>query len=273
MTWYSHPDVSFKRVEGNIEPVCRSRVPKGTVVFYEIPARSTTHLTVDIVRYTMQCVRSGEVLFPCAFNTDVEGRTQENVTSKVFFDYVFTNEYKRKVMDTLALSFMKKCKFPFIYKALGVFSEATGVDSNCQQVTFVNGETFVYTTGDAEEGSPLRKSPGCITAPHPGDSNDKKFEALFRVKMSDADTLSVAMELTPSALKIRPDGEVYDIPTGIYPGVEEKIRKYGVERKAGLVGIKEKTTDIQQSLGEESTEDFLRRAEEKFDQLMRDTEM
>ena len=272
MKWYSHPDISFKRIEGKIEPTCRSRIPKGTVVFYEIPAKSTTHLTIDIVRYTMQCVCSGEVLFPCAFNTDIEEKTRENTTSKVFFDYVFTNEYKRTTMDTLALSFMKTCKFPFIYKALGGFAESD-IDNNCQQVTFMNGETFLYTTMDVEEDSPLRKSPGCVAAPHPDDSDDKKFEALFKVKMSDAATLSVAMGLTPSALEVRPEGEVYTIPTGIYPGVEEKIRRYGVERKAGLVGIREKTTDIRKSLGEESTEDFLKRAEEKFDQLMRDTKM
>ena len=270
MKWYSHPDLSFKRIEGNVEPVCRSGIPKETVVFYEIPARSTTHLTIDIVRYTMQCVCSGEVLFPCAFNTDVENKTQENITSKVFFDYVFTDEYKRKTMDTLALSFMKKCRFPFLYKALGVFAE-NDVEYNCQQVTFINGETFLYTTKDVEEGEPLRKSPGYITAPHPDDSNDKKFEALFKVNVRDVDRLSVAMGLTPSALRIRPDGEVYIIPTSVYPGVEEKIRKYGIERKAGLVGIREKTTSIRQTLGEESTEDFLKRAEEKFDQLMRDT--
>lgn len=272
MKWYSHPDASFKRVGGRIEPVCRSGVPKGTIVFYEIPARSTTHITIDIVRYTMQCVCSGEVLFPCAFNTDVEKKTKENITSKVFFDYVFTEEYKRKTMDTLALSFMKTCRFPFIYKALGGFSESD-LDNNCQQVTFINGETFLYTTRDVEREEPLRKSPGYITAPHPDDSNDKKFEALFKVNMSDADTLSVAMGLTPSALKVRPEGEVYTIPTGVYPGVEEKIRRYGIERKAGLVGIRERATDIRQGLGEESTEDFLKRAEEKFDQLMRDTKM
>lgn len=269
MKWYSHPDTSFKRLDGKIEPVCRSGIPKGTVVFYEIPARSTTHLTVDIVRYTMQCVCSGDMLFPCAFNTDVDEKSQENTTSRVFFDYVFTHPYKRKAMDTIALSLLKKCKFPFIYRALGAFAESDS-DSNCQQVTFINGETFVYTTRDVEEGSPLRKPPGCITTPHPDDSNDRKFEALFRVSMADAETLSVAMGMTPSALGVRPEGEVCDVPTDMYPDVEERIRKYGVQRRAGLVGIREKTTDARQSIGEESTEDFLKRAEIKFDQLMRD---
>ena len=209
---------------------------------------------------------------PCAFNIDIGEKTRENITARVFFDYVFENEYKRKTMDTLALSLLKKCKFPFIYKAVGVFSE-DDAGYNCQQATFINGETFVYATRDIDTNSPLRKSCGHVTVPHPDDSNDKKFEALFQVNMSDADTLSVAMERTSSALGVRPEGEVYTIPTGIYPGVEERIRKYGVERKAGLVGIREKTTDIRQILGEESTEDFLKRAEEKFDQLMRDTKM
>lgn len=272
MNWYSNPVISFKRVDGKIEPTCKSGVPKGTVLFYEIPAKSTTHLTVDIVKYTMQCVYNGEVLFPCAFNIDIEEKTRENITSKVFFDYVFTNEYKRKTMDTLALSLMKKCKFPFIYKALGVFSE-DDIGYNCQQATFINGETFLYATRDIDKDSPLRKSCGYITVPHPDDSNDKKFEALFDVKMSDADTLSVAMERTDPALKIRPKGEVYTIPTDIYPEVEEKIRTYGIKREAGIVEIQEKTKDIRHALEEESTEDFLKRAEEKFDQLMRDTEM
>ena len=273
MTWYSHPDISYKRVDGKIVPVCRSRIPKETILFYEIPVRSSTHLTLDIVRYTMQCVYKGEILFPCSFNTNINDKTQENIAAKIFFDQVFTGGYKRIVMDPLALSLMKQCKTPYLYKALGVFPEHDS-NYNCQQATFVNGETFLYATSDLEETSPLLKAPGYITVPHPGDSDSKKMEAFFQVDMKDVDVLSIAMGKADDAFKVRPVGEVRDVPTNIYPDLEEKVKKYGSERRAGITNIKEKNATMLRDLNEEeSTEDFMKRMEEKYEQLMEEMEM
>lgn len=273
MTWYSHPDISFKRVNGKIVPICRSKLPKATIVFYEIPARSNTYLTLDIIRYTMQCVYKGEMVFPCSFNTDVNEKTQENITAKVFFDNVFAENYKRTIMDPLALSLMKQCKTPYLYKALGGFPESD-VCYNCQQATFINGETFLYTTSDIDESSPLTKSRGCVTVPHPRDSDDQKMEALFQVDMKDANVLSEAMGKTEDALMIRPVGEIYDIPTDIYPGLEERVNKYGSERRAGITNIREKTEHMLRGLNdEESTGDFMKRVEEKYEHLVKDMDM
>ncbi len=148
-TWKTAPGVvSFKRRGGHIVPVCRApvRVDRdgdrdgvGAVVFFEAPARTAGHFTTSVVRFTMQCVYSGEIVFPCCFNTDINERTKKNLALKVFFDQVFDKStFRRNVTDRLATALMDQCEEPFLFKALGAFPRHE-TDFNCLRVSFLTG--------------------------------------------------------------------------------------------------------------------------------------
>jgi hypothetical protein len=278
MAWYSAPSVAFRRHGERIEPTSKSGFGGGSVVFYEIPVRSVNHFTVDIISYTMRCVYSGEVLFPCSFNTDIEDGTEMSVKSKVFFDAVFTNGFRRETTDRLALSLMNTCEPPFIYKALGAFSKDDS-NPNCVRGAFLNGETFVVTTRDVKEGEVLRCSPVVIVTPHPDDTRERQWEALSRVRVEDSGLLSIVLEARHKSLSVRPEGEVVQVTNTMDPGLEEKIRRYGISRKMGFLDVREevvrakhgkknnKNSNNDNTKGE-GDEELLMMMEEKYADLM-----
>lgn len=240
------------------------------MIFYEIPVKSVNHFTIDIISYTMRCVYSGEVLFPCSFNTNIEEDTEMNVKSRVFFDSVFNNGFRRKITDKLALSLMNTCEPPFIYKAMAAFSKVEE-GFNCVRGVFLNGETFVVTSRDVRGGEVLRCSPVMIVTPHPNDTQEKQWEALNRVCIKDSDLLGIVLEARGRALVVRPEGEVVEVNNTIDPGLQEKVRKYSMARKMGFLDIREEI--VRSKYGnsitrEESEEELLIMMEEKYSDLM-----
>lgn len=271
MKWYSEPRISFRRHSERIEPMSKSCIERGSVVFYEIPVKSVNHFTIDIIRHTMQCVYSGEVLFPCSFNTNINEDTEVNIKSKVFFDSVFTNGFRRNVTDKFALSLMNSCRSPFLYKAMGAFSEDES-GFNCARGTFLNGETFLVTTRHVKEGEVLRYSPVEIVAPHPNDTPESQWEALSMVDIKNSDLLRMILEVRDAAIKIRPEGEVVEISNTMYPDLEEKVRIYGTLRKSGFLEIREKIVRAKyenlDSNKKEDDKEILRAMEEKYTEIL-----
>jgi len=268
MTWYNDKNVSFRRIKERIEPTVKSTIDKGTVVFYEVPVRSENHFTVDVIRFTMQCVYSGEILFPCSFNTDITKKSKKNTGLKVFFDQVFNNTFRRNVTDRLATAFMDTCKNPFLFKALGGFSESG--DFNCLRVSFLNGETFLVTTRDVKEGEVLVSSPMDIKVPHINDDLETQFEAIDQTLVEDIEWYNLALESREYALKVRPDANVRVVSGDIDKDLEERIKKYGIEREMGFTGIRERIIEMETEDQGESNEDenMLEMMEEKYNELM-----
>lgn len=265
MTWYTDPNVSFRRVNDRVEPVCRSKIKKGTVVFYEVPAKSTNHFTVDVIRYTMQCVYSGEALFPCSFNTDIKEKSLKNTRSKVFFDQVFANNFRRNVTDRLATALMDCNDNPFLFKALGAFTRSD--EFNCLRVSFLNGETYLVTTTDLEEGDVLVVSSKNIVVPIPNATFEKQMEAMNQTLAEDISWFSMALPTREEALDLRPDAQVRVVNGDLDSGLEERIRKYAVEREMGFTDIRERIVDMR---SDESTDDteMLQKMEDKYNELM-----
>ncbi|CAM9577809.1 unnamed protein product [Ectocarpus sp. 6 AP-2014] len=113
---FLHPDLKFKRKDDLIRPICQSEIKEGETVAYEIPVKSTDKsFKLDIFRYTMQCVYSGECLFPCAFNQEPPA---DDI--KVFFDYLFRTTYRRGVSEKVALALYahNRDKRRFLYKTI-----------------------------------------------------------------------------------------------------------------------------------------------------------
>lgn len=271
MKWYSEPRISFRRHSDRIEPMSKSCIERGSVVFYEIPVKSVNHFTIDIIRYTMKCVYSGEVLFPCSFNTNINEDTEVNIKSRVFFDAVFTNGFRRNVTDKLALSLMNSCRSPFLYKAVGAFSEDES-GFNCARGTFLNGETFLVTTRHIKEGEVLICSPVEIVTPHPNDTPESQWEALSRVGIKNSGLLEIILGVRDAAIAIRPEGEVVEISNTVYPDLQEKVRRYGTSRKLGLLEIREKVVrsryeNLDPSKKEDDKE-LLRVMEEKYTEIL-----
>ena len=264
MTWYNDKNVSFKRVFQRIEPVCKNEIRRGTIVFYEVPVKSVNHFTVDIIRYTMQLVYTGEVLFPCSFNTDMKEDTLKNTRLKVFFDRVFRNNFKRHVTDKLAMSLMDTCTKPFIFKALGSFSKTK--DFNCLRVSFVNGETYLVATKDIDEGSILTSSCESIVVPGINDDLKKQFEAMNTVLMENMGLYIQSLSTRNDALSVRPDCEVLDVKPGMDTGLEERILEYGIEREMGFLEIREAATKT--AATKETDEELLEKMETMYNGLM-----
>ena len=160
---FLHPDLQFKRTDdGLIRPVCQRSIKAGETVAYEIPARSTAQsFKLDIFRYTMQCVYSGECLFPCAFNQEAPA---DDI--RVFFNYVFRTTYRRDLSEKVALALYahNRSNAPFLYKTIGVFGQSEE-DANCLRVCYENGETFLAAAKDVDIGETLVVAPGAVTVP------------------------------------------------------------------------------------------------------------
>lgn len=266
MSWRTNSSVSFRRIDDNIEPVCVSKIEKGTVVFYEVPVKSEGHITVDIIGYTMQCVYTGEIMFPCSFNTDISEKTPKNVKLKVFFDQVFDKTFRRKVTDRLATSLMDKCRGPFLFKALGAFSDS--LEFNCLRVSYLNGETYLVAIRDIDEREVLKASRFEVKVPRLEDGYEKQMEAMMQVQIEYAGWYNMALPTREAALKLKPNVQVRVVSCEMDKDLEEKIMQYGVERDLGLTDIRERIAEIKAGGPEMSDDGMKRMMEDKYEELM-----
>ncbi len=265
MTWYSDKKVSFKRVNDRIEPVCNTKIVKDSIVFYEVPVKSVNQFTVDIIRYTMQLVYTGEVLFPCTFNTDLTEDTVKNTRLKVFFDRVFRTNFKRQKTDKLAASLMDTCEKPFIFKALGLFSKSNNY--NCLRVSFINGETYLLATQDINDGDVLITSNDTIFVPQINDDLGKQIQAMNMVDLKDMELYTQVLSTREDALVVRPKYDVEIVKQGMDKGLEERVMEYSIEREMGFLEIREAV--IKPSEPKETDEELLERMETMYDGLMK----
>ena len=231
---YINPSVSFKRVEGFIRAVCQGSINEGDIVCYEIPAKSTDKsFKRDIFRYTMQCVYSGECLFPCAFNQESFVPSEK----KVFFDYVFRTAYKREISEKLALSLYShnRTNPPFLFKTLGIFQDFEDA-SNCLRVSYDNGETFLVASTNVQDGDTLGTSLKPIKVPNLDQELDSATTMKFMsdIDLSDIDKFTKALSYRGEALLVRPEGRVVHVNKSFDPGLDKRLVKYQIDREMGI---------------------------------------
>lgn len=268
MSWYSHPDVKFARVDGIIQPISKSntKIPKGTVLFYEIPALSTEDFKLDTIRYTMQCVYSGEAVFPCAFNTEIDQITEEGLRWRVFFDYAFKNDFRRKVADKLALSLINQSVKPFFFKALGIFA-VDKENFNCQRVSYMNGETYLVASKDICSQEVINRSEDFIV-PGMKDDKYKQMEVMSMIDLDRVDLLQNILKTRELAEKVRPDCNVFRVNSKLDTNLEERMNKYQVEKHLGFTKIKEGVHRLTHTEAELTTEEEMEKMGEMMDRLM-----
>ena len=231
---FLHPDVQFKRTgDGLIRPVCQRSIKAGETVAYEIPARSTAQsFKLDIFRYTMQCVYSGECLFPCAFNQEAPA---DDI--RVFFDYVFRTTYRRDLSEKVALALYahNRSNAPFLYKTIGVFGQSEE-DANCLRVCYENGETFLAAVKDVDTGETLVVAPGAVTVPSQKEEADfsNTLRLMANIDLEDAPLFAKALSYREKATLVRPDASVVRVNSKFDPDLDKRVAKYTMDRELGI---------------------------------------
>lgn len=232
---YTNPDLTYERHsdDGLVHAVCKRPIDEGSIICYEIPARGTsTNFKLDVLRYTMQCVYSGECLFPCAFNQE-----PPDDMAKVFFDYAFQTEFRRRATEKLALALYahNKVNTPFLFKTLGVFT-APDHQPNCLRVAFPNGETFLVAERSIDPGEILAMSPRSITIPtqETPDNPSATLDLLCNIDLCDAHAFTKALSYRTSARQVRPAGRVCSVNSQLDPGLEKRLAKYKIDREMGI---------------------------------------
>ena len=263
---YVNSSVKFKRVEGFVRAVCEGTISEGDIVCYEIPAKSTDQsFKRDIFRYTMQCVYSGESLFPCAFNQE-NGIPDER---KVFFDYVFRTKYKREISEKLALALYahNRTNLPFLFKTLGIFqSGISGI--NCLRVSYDNGETFLVASSNLQVGDILRTSLKSLKVPSHGQELDSAttMKFLSDVDLSDVDKFTNALSYRGKAEVVRPEGRVVHVNKSFDPDLNKRLAKYRIDRKMGISDFYVKLNRLNRE-GRGDNNDTLLEMEELYNSL------
>lgn len=231
---FLHPDLQFKRTDdGLIRPVCQRSIKAGETVAYEIPARSTAQsFKLDIFRYTMQCVYSGECLFPCAFNQEAPA---DDI--RVFFDYVFRTTYRRDLSEKVALALYahNRSNAPFLYKTIGVFGQSEE-DANCLRVCYENGETFLAAAKDVDIGETLVVAPGAVTVPSQKEEADfsNTLRLMTNIDLGDAALFAKALSYREKASLVRPDASVVRVNSKLDPDLDRRVAKYTMDRELGI---------------------------------------
>lgn len=262
---YINSSVKFKRVEGFVRAVCEGTISEGDIVCYEIPAKSTDQsFKRDIFRYTMQCVYSGESLFPCAFN-------QENHIPderKVFFDYVFRTKYKREISEKLALALYahNRTNPPFLFKTLGIFQDLSNI--NCLRVSYDNGETFLVASSNLQVGDILRTSLKPMKVPSLEQELDSATTMKFMsdVDLSDVDKFTNALSYRRKAEVVRPEGRVVHVNKSFDPDLDKRLAKYQIDRKMGISDFYVKLDRLNQE-SDEDRGDTMLEMEEMYNKL------
>ena len=231
---YIHPCLKFKRHadDGLIHPICQQPIAEGDIVCYETPVESTGRsFKLDIFRYTMQCVYSGESLFPCAFNQEPP---EDDI--KVFFDYVFRTTYRRSVSEKLALALYahNRDNPPFLYKTLGIFAKST--DSNCARVSYQNGESFLAATKHIATGEVLKVSANTIIVPTLKEDGDyaTTLRLMASIDVSNSHLLTKALCYRAKASVVRPKGSVVHVNSALDPDLDKRMAKYTMDRDLGI---------------------------------------
>ena len=231
---FLHPDLQFKRTDdGLIRPVCQRSIKAGETVAYEIPARSTAQsFKLDIFRYTMQCVYSGECLFPCAFNQEAPA---DDI--RVFFDYVFRTTYRRDLSEKVALALYahNRSNAPFLYKTIGVFGQSEE-DANCLRVCYENGETFLAAAKDVDIGETLVVAPGAVTVPSQKEEADfsNTLRLMTNIDLENAALFAKALSYREKARLARPDASVVRVNSKFDPDLDKRVAKYTMDRELGI---------------------------------------
>ncbi|CAM9211556.1 unnamed protein product [Pylaiella littoralis] len=271
LSWYSHPAIKFVRVGETIQPVCTSStpVPKDTVLFYEIPAKSKStggDFRLDVIRYTMQCIYAGESLFPSAFNQEINRGDDESIGWRVFFDYAFHTSYKRRVADKLALALLSQSTEPYLFKAMGIF-QVDPDGYNCHRVSFVNGESFLVASRQICDSEIIKLSGGNCVVPGLQEDEDgfKCMAAMNDVALEDIQMFRAALGCRGRAAHVRPDGRVRGVNGALDPGLEGRIRKYAREKRLGLTDIHE---GVHRLSANEQEQDCVSKMEEMFELLV-----
>ena len=232
---FLHPCIKFKRQDGLIYPICQNPIKEGDTVAYEIPAKSTAQsFKLDIFRYTMQCVYSGESLFPCAFNQE-----SSDDKTKVFFDYVFRTTYRRTVSEKLALALYdhNRQNAPFLYKTLGIFGRSD--DANCLRVCYENGESFLSARRNIAIGEILTVLPDTITVPTQEEETDfsNTLRMMTNVELEKASLFTEALSYREKAVFVRPDGHVVIVNSKFDPDLDKRVAKYTMDKELGITGF------------------------------------
>jgi len=251
---YIHPNLKFKRHanDGLIHPICQQPIAEGETVCFEIPVKSTgKNFKMDIFRYTMQCVYSGECLFPCAFNQEPP---EDKI--KVFFDYVFRTTYRRSVSEKLALALYahNRTNAPFLYKTLGIFGK--GADSNCLRVAYQNGESFLVATKDVVTGQKLTVSTETITVPTREEDNDfaTTLRLMADVDVSNAHLFTKALTYRDRAAVVRPKGCVVHVNSKLDPDLDKRLAKYTMDRDLGITEFYTSLGRLDKKTGEDDND-------------------
>lgn len=179
----------------------------------------------------MQCVYSGESLFPCTFN---QAPPEDDI--KVFFDYVFRTTYRRGASERLALALYahNRTNAPFLYKTLGVFGKSA--DANCLRVSYQNGESFLAATKDIAIGEVLKVSDDTITVPTLKEDGDHTttFRLMADVDVSNPHLFIKALSYRANAALVRPKGRVVHVNSKLDPELDKRMAKYTMDRDLGI---------------------------------------
>lgn len=234
---FLHPCLKFKRHadDGLIHPVCHGQIKEGDTVCYEIPAKSTAKsFKLDIFRYTMQCVYSGECLFPCAFNQE---SADDDI--KVFFDYVFRTTYRRGMSEKLALALYahNRNNAPFLYKTLGIFGECD--EANGLRVSYENGESFIAATRSISVGELLTVSPDAITVPTQKEEADfsTTLRLMANIDIANTPLFAKALSYREKASLVHPGGRVVIVNSKLDPDLDKRVAKYTMDRELGIANF------------------------------------
>lgn len=262
---FLHPCIKFKRRDGLIHPICQSTIKEGDTLCYEIPAKSTaTNFKLDIFRYTMQCVYSGESLFPCAFNQEAPA---DNI--KIFFDYVFRTTYRRSVSEKLALALydQNRNNAPFLYKTLGIFGGSD--DANCLRVCYENGESFLSARRNIAIDEVLTVLPDTITVPTQEEETDfsNTLRMMTNVELENAPIFTEALSYREKAAFVRPDGCVVIVNSKFDPDLDKRVAKYTMDKELGITGFHVDMKHFVKKYSEKETKKDLLDLDELYNKL------
>lgn len=263
---FLHPDLQFKRTDdGLIHPVCQSPIRAGETVAYETPVKSTARsFKLDIFRYTMQCVYSGECLFPCAFNQEAPADD-----TRVFFDYVFRTTYRRGLSEKVALALYahNSSNAPFLYKTIGVFGKSE--QANCLRVCYENGETFLAATRDVDIGEVLTVAHGAVTVPSQKEEADfsNTLRLMTNIDLEDAPLFAKALSYREKAMLVRPDARVVHVNSKFDPDLDKRVAKYTMDRELGITDFHVGVGRLDEKYAKKESQEDALQLDEVYDEL------
>lgn len=266
MDSFNTKDITFKRVGSLIKPIASCDINKYTVCFYENPAISKDDFELDVLRYTLKCIYTNQVLFPCTFNTEINNE----IKWKVFFDRVLNNNYKRKKIEKLAISLYQHnvCNPNYIFKALGIFEKS--LEFNCINVSYENGETFFVANRDIKCGEIITISKNFVV-PRIDDDDDKVLQLMSNVDFSDISIFNKILKSRKYADMLLPNVPVYTITDCMDGQISKNLQKYRFDQKTGIIHFYEEVEDIIKNPEKDTVS--IEMLEEKYKELIENMEL